>query len=263
MMFYSFFLLNLGLIAYHIFRSRKVEDRILLFVLSSFLVFTLAVHPWIWRSTSMWLRVLENLVLMGLAVWLIGKPLSIYGEKKRRNKRSLCLLEDGKGPLFEIVQVCRMLSEAKQGGLIAIERKDSLESWIKPAIPLLAKVRKETIFSIFTPPGALHDGGIIIQRDLIAAAGVVFPLSKRVDLPTELGTRHRAGLGLSEATDALTIIISEETGKVSLADRGSLLYDVKSEKLPQMIETALRNRLVRKKRKTIVSKDLRREKILQ
>lgn len=248
MMFYAFFLLNLGLVAYQIFRSYKLEDRFLFFVLFLFLVFTLAVHPWIWRSTSLWLRVLENAVLISLSVWLTGKPLSLFLENRGRDKRSLSLLQNGKGPLFEIVQVCRMLSEAKQGGLIAIERKDSLESWIKAATPLQAKIRKETIFSVFTPPGALHDGGIIIQRDLIAAAGAVFPLSKRLDLPTELGTRHRAGLGLSEVTDALTIIISEETGKVSLADRGSLLYDVKPEKLPQMIETALRNRLVRRKK---------------
>ena len=140
-----------------------------------------------------------------------------------------------------------MLSEAKQGGLIAIQRKDSLEPWTQSGIPMEARIRKETIFSVFTPPGALHDGGMLIQNERISAAGVLFPLSKRLDLPTELGTRHRAGLGLSESTDALTIIVSEETGKISLADRGSLLYDVKLERLAEMLETALRKRLVRSK----------------
>ncbi|MBI4367936.1 MAG: DNA integrity scanning protein DisA nucleotide-binding domain protein, partial [Candidatus Omnitrophica bacterium] len=122
---------------------------------------------------------------------------------------------------------------------------------------------REIIFSVFTPPGALHDGGMVIQGDRVVASGVLFPLSNRSDLPTELGTRHRAALGLSEATDALAIIISEETGKISLADNGSLLYDVKTERLAEMLEKALKNRLVKttKKAKQTIRSE-RREKSL-
>src|SRR3989338_7907686 len=119
-----------------------------------------------------------------------------------------------------MVNAGRILSQTRQGALIAIEREESLEGWIQAGVGLDAKIRRETIYSIFTPPGALHDGGMIIRGDRIAASGVVFPLSETRDLPTELGTRHRAALGLSEKTDALAITISEETGKISLADHG-------------------------------------------
>ena len=249
MTFYFLFFTAFALISYRTFRPQGREDRFLLAVLFLFLIHTFTVHPWISRSSSTWLRVLEDSVLVMLLLWLVVKPLMLLLETGKRGRKALLLLRNGRGPLSEIVEACRMLSEARQGGLIAIERKDPLESWAKSGISLEAKIRKETIFSIFTPPGALHDGGMLIQNERISAAGVLFPLSKRLDLPTELGTRHRAALGLSEATDALTIIVSEETGKISLADRGSLLYDVKLERLSEMLETVLRKRLLwRKKR---------------
>ena len=248
MTFYILFFLTLAFTSYQAFRSREMHERLLFSVLFLFVVFTFTVHPWIARSTSRWLRFFEIFTLSSLFVWLAAKPLMLFFEARKRGRRSLFLLRNGKGPLVEMIDACRMLAEARQGGLIAIQRKDPLESWTKSGIPMEARIRKETIFSIFTPPGALHDGGMVIQNDRIAAAGVLFPLSKRLDLPTELGTRHRAGLGLSEATDALSIIVSEETGKISLADRGTLLYDVKSERLSEMLETALKKRLIRKKK---------------
>lgn len=246
MVFYALFTLNMGLVLQRLFRSKKWGERTVLVSLFGFLLLTLAMHPWI--SKSSWsLALLEKSVLLVNLFWLAGSPFFGWLEKKRREGRLLRLLRNEKGPFWEIASACRMLSEAHQGALIAIQKKDSLAQWIESAVPVEARIRKETIFSIFTPPGALHDGGMIIQGDRIAASGAVFPLTHRTDLPTELGTRHRAGLGMSEATDALTIIVSEETGKISLADQGKLLYDVKFENFPEILESCLkRNRLKRK-----------------
>lgn len=246
MTFYIAFGLNLVFLAFRFFRSQRIGERTILSALFLFLILVFAVHPGIIKISRS-LTFLETAALVVSFLWLAGGPFFSWLERKGRERKSFLLLRNRKGPFSEIVEACGMLSEAKQGGLIAIERKDSLDSWIQTGTPLDARIRRETIYSVFTPPGALHDGGMIIQNARIAACGVLFPLSKRLDLPTELGTRHRAGLGLSEVTDALTIIVSEETGKVSLADRGSLLYDVKFERLAEMLETALRKRLVRSK----------------
>lgn len=159
------------------------------------------------------------------------------------------LLRNGGGLLSEIISACQTLSESRLGALIAIERKIPLEEWIRSGIPLDAKIRKETICSLFTPPGILHDGGMILRGDRIAAASVVFPLTRRSDLPTQFGTRHRAALGLSEATDALVIAVSEETGKISLAECGFLFYDIPMEDFSQVLEKAIKNRLARGRKK--------------
>lgn len=241
MAFYPLFLFVLILAVYRIFRPGKIQDRLSFLSLFLFLVLTFAVHPRI-RGSYRWLALLEDVALFVSLLWLGSEPTFRWLDQKKKKKMAFLLLRSGKGPLFEIITACRMLADAKQGALIAIERKHPLRSWIQSGVPLEARVRRETIYSVFTPPGALHDGGMIVQEDRIAACGVLFPLSERLDLPTELGTRHRAAIGLSEATDALTLVISEETGKISFADRGILLYDVPTERLPEILEKALRNR---------------------
>lgn len=242
---YLVFSLVFVLLLLQAFRVRNWRERLLFLSLFLLTLLVLGMHPWVSHAYT-GLIFLEKGALLALVAWLVGNPLALWLEKRRREKKAFFLLQNGKGALAEIVTAARMLSERKRGGLIAIERKDPLDTWIQSGIPLDAKIRRETISSVFTPPGALHDGGMIIQGDRIAACGVVFPLSKRLDLPTELGTRHRAGLGLSEVSDALVMIISEETGKISFADRGSLLYNVKPERLSETLETSLKNRRVKR-----------------
>lgn len=241
MAFYFLFVPTLALTAFRFLRTDKFRAKALFFLFFLFLILTFAMHPWIENSSRV-LGGLQNFSLAATLLWLAVDPVLEWREKRGAKKRAFALLRNGRGPLFELVSACRLLSEARQGGLIALERKELLTHWIGSGVPVGATVRKETVFALFTPPGALHDGGMIIREGRIAAAGVVFPLSRRLDLPTELGTRHRAGLGLSEATDALVMIVSEETGKISLADGGKLLYDVKSERLPELLESALKNR---------------------
>lgn len=120
----------------------------------------------------------------------------------------------------ELVDACSFLSSGKIGALIAIERQESLRTF--PGRPINASLSSEMIITIFNPASPLHDGAVIIKDDVIISAGCFFPISTDLELGTELGTRHRAAIGLSKETDAVVVIVSEETGKISLAADGEL-----------------------------------------
>lgn len=120
----------------------------------------------------------------------------------------------------EVADACSFLSSNKMGALIAIEREESLRMF--PGRPINASLSSEMIISIFNPPSPLHDGGVIIKDDVIVSAGSFFPISTDLELGTELGTRHRAAIALSQETDAVVVVVSEETGKISLATGGEL-----------------------------------------
>ena len=123
----------------------------------------------------------------------------------------------------EIVRASDRLAKAKIGGIIAIERQVDLANHVDHGTPINAQVTAELLTTIFTPYSPLHDGAVIVRRDQVAYAGsVILRLSESPSLERALGTRHRAALGLSEETDALVVVISEETGQISLAHRGIL-----------------------------------------
>ncbi|CAM2903150.1 sporulation-specific diadenylate cyclase CdaS [Paenibacillus sediminis] len=113
-------------------------------------------------------------------------------------------------------------SERKHGAIIAVQRENSLRPYMHSGIPVGAKVTYSLLESIFYPGGPLHDGAVLIERNEIVSAGNVLPLSQSSTLSRKLGTRHRAALGLSEVSDALILVVSEETGKVSFAIDGNL-----------------------------------------
>ena len=113
--------------------------------------------------------------------------------------------------------------------LISIERETGLSEYIETGTPLKSVVTSELLINIFIPNAPLHDGAVILQKNQIAAAGCYLPLSESPFISKELGTRHRAALGLSEVTDAITIIVSEETGAISLAIDGELYRDLSIE----------------------------------
>lgn len=122
----------------------------------------------------------------------------------------------------EIVKACHQLSQKNLGAIIVIEQDVGLRNYIETGTPLDAKVTSELLATIFTPPGPLHDGAVVIEKNRIIAAGCILPLSQNPRLGKSLGTRHRAGVGLSEETDAIVIVVSEETGMISLAMGGKL-----------------------------------------
>lgn len=122
----------------------------------------------------------------------------------------------------ELVASVDYLARNKIGGLIAIERQVGLKGIVEAGTRLDAEVSRQLLNTLFWPGSALHDMGVVIRGDRVVAAGVQFPLAEGNDLAQELGSRHRAAVGLSSEADALIIVISEETGKISIAERGQL-----------------------------------------
>ncbi len=133
--------------------------------------------------------------------------------------------------LLEIIEAAENLSKEKLGALIAIEKNDPLSAYLESGDTIDSRVSADLIEAIFTPNNPLHDGGLIIQNGRILAAGCLFPLTQNQDLSRIFGTRHRAALGLSEETDALIIIVSEERRDISLVYRGKLYKDLGREEL--------------------------------
>lgn len=121
------------------------------------------------------------------------------------------------------------MAKRRIGALISIEKETGLSEYIETGIPLNSDVTSELLINIFFPNAPLHDGAVIIQRNQIAAAGCYLPLSESPFISKELGTRHRAALGLTEVTDAITVIVSEETGAISIAADGDLNRDLSLE----------------------------------
>jgi diadenylate cyclase len=131
------------------------------------------------------------------------------------------------------------LARAKTGALMAVERGVGLRNYIERGVELDALLTPELIDSVFYPGNPLHDGAIVIRGARVVAAGCLFPLTENPDISKRLGTRHRAGIGLSEETDALVIVVSEETGKVSVAMKGELQQDLSRDQLERYLRENL------------------------
>jgi diadenylate cyclase len=138
-----------------------------------------------------------------------------------------------------VLRAVARMSKERIGALIAVERDASLQSLAESGITIDAELNSFLIESIFYPKSALHDGAIVVRDDRIVAASCLLPLSQNPEVDKRLGTRHRAALGLSEETDALAIVVSEETGKVSVAQGGKLSFDLTLEKLEDHMDEAL------------------------
>ena len=136
----------------------------------------------------------------------------------------------------EILTAVAALSENKIGGLITIEREDGLGNYIEGGIKVNSNISSDLISTIFWPGTPLHDGAVIVQELKIAAAGCLFPLTENENIPKSCGTRHRAGIGITEDTDAISIIVSEETGLISLAAGGDFKEDVNQNELRRVLE---------------------------
>ena len=146
------------------------------------------------------------------------------------------------GFLPELFKAIRNMSREKIGALVAIEREVDLRSVTEGGTFLDSEVKAEILETIFWPGSALHDGGVLIQNSRIAAAGCIFPLTENPQISRRLGTRHRAAIGLSEETDAIAVIVSEETGAISVAHRGKLHRRLQPEEYEQLVRTMMTSR---------------------
>lgn len=161
-----------------------------------------------------------------------------------------------KEDVYKVVIATTELAKTKTGGLIVIERDIKINDIIDSGVKIDSEVSPQLIVNLFTPNTPLHDGAVIVSNNKIAAAACILPLADDKDIAKEIGTRHRAGIGISKESDAIAIIVSEETGKISVAIDGKLIADVKEE--------ALRNILIKhviNKRFTRESQKIRRLKI--
>jgi diadenylate cyclase len=138
-----------------------------------------------------------------------------------------------------VIETCERLADAKIGALIAIEQTIQLHDAVESGVLVDCEATPEMLETIFFPNNAIHDGGVIIKGDRIAFAACIFPLTTRQDLNKSLGTRHRAAIGLSEETDAVIVVVSEETGMISHAYKGQLVRGVTIEELRAFLTSAL------------------------
>lgn len=145
------------------------------------------------------------------------------------------------GSLDEITEAVREMSSRHIGALIVISKKQNVQMTVDTGVLMQSIISKELILAIFNTKSPLHDGALIIDNNLIVAAKCILPLSNQIRHQKKvLGTRHRAALGLSEKIDALIIIVSEETGAISLAEQGELIYNIPYEKLPSLINNKVK-----------------------
>lgn len=142
----------------------------------------------------------------------------------------------------EITKACVEMGRAKTGALIVIEQKESLKEYERTGIDLDAIVSSQLLVNIFEHNTPLHDGAVIIRGNRVTSATCYLPLTDNQDFSKELGTRHRAGVGVSEVTDSLIVIVSEETGKISVAYNGALERSLNAEQLKERLQVVLNNR---------------------
>jgi diadenylate cyclase len=147
--------------------------------------------------------------------------------------------------IFQTVAACEAMSKARVGALIVFQRETHLDDYMRTGTAIDGQVSEQLLRNIFFPLAALHDGAMVIRDGRVAAAGCVLPLSDSNRLSADLGTRHRAGVGMSEVSDAVVVIVSEETGAISVAVGGML----KRHLAPQMLERLLHNELIRDENK--------------
>src|SRR6516164_8256351 len=190
------------------------------------------------------LKVLQYL-LSAFTAYFVLAVLVIFQPELRR-----MLAELGNLPLFAtaheqrenievIIQTVERLADVRIGALIAIEQSIHLQAAVESGILVDCEATPEMLETIFFPNNAIHDGGVILKGDRIAFAACIFPLTQRQDLNKSLGTRHRAAIGLSEETDAVVVVVSEETGAVSYAYKGQLVRPVTVEELRAFLTSVL------------------------
>jgi diadenylate cyclase len=138
--------------------------------------------------------------------------------------------------ITQVARTCRMLAEVHQGAIIVLERNTGLEAYAETGVTVKAQVSSELLLTIFYPNTALHDGAVIIREDQIIAAAAVLPLSNSRLADRYLGTRHRAALGISEQTDAIAVVVSEETGTISVAHNGRMVRHLDENRLRSILQ---------------------------
>ena len=206
---------------------------------------------------------LDYVIMWGpLALIIIFQPeirtvLESLGRSQLLGRHKVLTVDEREKVVYEIMQAVEYLKKSRIGALIVIERDNSLSEYIEKSKKIYADISSELLISIFFPNNPLHDGGVIIQGDKITSAGAVFPTSDNLKISKRLGTRHRAALGISEECDCLSLIVSEETGRLSMAINGELHYNLTIDDFKIMLLDELRPK------KTILTEDDEEEEVTE
>ncbi len=234
-----FDILILAVLIYNfaIFLKTEIAERVLLFLLFLVFLFYFSIFTGL-NSTSWFIRNIFSSSIIILAI--------IFHADLRRiilsAWRNTPVAEDSRGNGETVDELCKAvgdMAEKRIGALIVIVASIPVDNIIEIGTEIDAKVTSELLNSIFLPYSPIHDGAVIINDGKITKAGCLLPLSKNPDIAKSFGTRHRAALGLSEMVDAMIIVVSEETGKVSLVKDGKIHYDIDENEIRQTVKRAL------------------------
>lgn len=193
--------------------------------------------------------ILEYAIQWGpLAIIVIFQPeirsvLESIGRTQLLGRHKILTVDEREKVVYEITRSIEYLRKNRIGALIVIEREISLEEYINNSTKIYADISDSLLETIFFPNSPLHDGGVIIQGDRITSAGAVFKTSMNPKLSKRLGTRHRAALGIAEESDAIALVVSEETGRLSIAVDGQLHYNLDSDEFRMMLIDELKPKM--------------------
>ena len=233
------------LMFYYILKNIKNNVKMVLIVKGIFLIIVIKVISNILNLYTIGL-LLEYILEWGpLAIIVIFQPeirnvLESIGRTQLLGRHKILTVDEREKVVYEIMDAVEYLKKNRIGALIVIERDMSLQEYITPATKVYADLTSPLLGTIFFPNSPLHDGGVIIQGDRITCAGAVFKNSMNPAISKRLGTRHRAALGIAEETDAIALVVSEETGKISIAVDGELKYNLSLDEFRMTIVEELR-----------------------
>ena len=228
------------LIFYYILKNIKNNVKLsLIFKGVAFVIILKIISDYVGFITVGYL--LDYIIQWGpVALIIIFQPeirtiLEQLGRSQLLGRHKVLTVDEREHMVYEMINAIDYLRKERIGALIVIERDISLGNYIDKAKKLYADLSSDLLIAIFYEGNPLHDGGVIIQGDRITCAGAVFPTSNSSKLNRRLGTRHRAALGLAEETDAICIVVSEETGRVSIALKGEMLYNLTLDDVRMML----------------------------
>lgn len=216
---------------YYVLRNLRKNVKMALLFKGILFIFILKILSDIFDLST--LGYLLNYVIMWgpLALIIIFQPeirnvLEQLGRSQLLGRHKVLTVDEREKMVYEITNAMNYLKKSRIGALITIERDNSLNDYIEKSKKIYADISSDLLISIFFPNNPLHDGAVIIQGDKITSAGAVFPTSDNVKISKRLGTRHRAALGITEEMDCISLIVSEETGRLSMAIGGELYYNL-------------------------------------